>query len=452
VNEPAETRFEGLLLEVWRDLHQPDVLWQIVAVVACLALGWALATGVRRRPRLPVAEKWQFGVESLKRVLLPLFVLALLLIVRKVLRPYMSVSLLDLAVPLAGSAALIRFLVYALRYVFAPSGLLATFERLISIVVWGTVALHIVGILPHLIDWLDAIQFTVGRQRISLWLVLQALFWATLTVLAALWLGSAVETRLARAETLDANLRVASARLAKAFLVFLAIVIALPMVGIDLTVLSVFGGALGVGLGFGLQKIASNYVSGFILLFERSVRIGDMITADDFYGEVKDITTRYVVVRALDGREAIIPNEVLITSRVLNHSYTDRKVRHALKVQVGYGSDVERALRLLEGIASRQPRVMREPPPVALLAGFADSGVEVELRFWIRDPEQGVGEVRSEVGLEILRAFRAEGIEIPYPQREIRLLEAGAGGKVPPGGPRAESARPSAGPPRPDLP
>jgi small-conductance mechanosensitive channel len=432
LNDLVEAKFQGLILEVWRDLHRPDVLWQIAALASCLVLAWALARGFRRRSRMPVGAKWQFGVESLNRVLFPLFVLTLLLVAREALRPYMSVSLLDLAVPLAGSAALIRFLVYTLRYAFGPSSVLVTFERLISVVVWGAVALHIVGVLPHLIEGLDAVQFAVGRQRISLWLVLQALFWATLTVLAALWAGSAVESRLLRAETLDANLRVAFARLAKAFLVFLAVVIALPMVGIDLTVLSVFGGALGVGLGFGLQKIASNYVSGFILLLERSVRIGDMVTVDQFYGEVKDITTRYVVVRALDGREAIIPNELLITSKVLNHSYTDRRVRHELQVQVAYRSDAERALRLLQEIAARQPRVMSDPPPLALLTGFADSGVNLELGFWIRDPEQGVGEVKSRIGLEILQTFREEGIEIPYPQREVRLLESAAGDKMPP--------------------
>ena len=204
------------------------------------------------------------------------------------------------------------------------------------------------------------------------------------------------------------------------------------MVGIDLTVLSVFGGALGVGIGLGLQRIASNYMSGFILLLERSIRLGDMITADQFYGEVKDITTRYVVVRALDGREAIIPNELLITTKVLNHSYTDNKVRHALDVQVAYGADVERALRLMESIAAEQPRVLKDPAPLAFLTGFAESGVALELGFWIADPDQGTLGVKSEIGLELLRRFRAEGIEIPFPRREVRILSSPEGDKLPP--------------------
>lgn len=432
MNDRLETQFENLLLAVWADLQRPGVVWQIATLAACVVLAWALSRLVLQRTPRAMAAKWQFGAEGLKRCLFPLFALVLVVVAREILRPHMHVSLLDLAVPLAGSAALIRILVYTLRYVFAPSGVLAAFERAIALVVWGAFALYLVGVLPVIVGGLDAIHFQVGRQRISVWLILQALLWATITILAALWAGSAIEARLMGAATLHPNLRVVLSRLVKALLVVLAVVVALPLVGIDLTVLSVFGGALGVGIGLGLQRIASNYVSGFILLLERSIRIGDMITADQFYGEVKDITTRYVVVRALDGREAIIPNELLITTKVLNHSYTDNKVRHALDVQVAYGADVERALRLMESIAARQPRVLADPAPLAFLTGFAESGVALELGFWIADPDQGTLSVKSEIGLELLRSFRAEGIEIPFPQRDVRILSAGEADKLPP--------------------
>ena len=432
MNDSLEAEFQNLLLAVWADLQRPGVVWQVAALAACVLVAWVFSRGVLRRAPGTAPGKWQFGAGGLKRILFPLFVLILVVIARAGLRPYMHVSLLDLAVPLAGSAALVRILVYTLRYVFAPSGLLAAFERGIALVVWGAFALYLVGVLPVIIDGLDAIEFQVGRQRISIWLVLQALFWATLTVLAALWVGSAIEARLMGTATLHPNLRVVFSRLVKALLIVLAVVVALPIVGIDLTVLSVFGGALGVGIGLGLQRIASNYVSGFILLLERSIRLGDMITADQFYGEVKDITTRYVVVRALDGREAIIPNELLITTKVLNHSYTDNKVRHALDIQVAYGADVERALRLMEAIAAEQPRVLKDPAPLAFLTGFAESGVALELGFWIADPDQGTLSVKSGIGLELLRRFRAEGIEIPFPQREVRILSAPGGDKLPP--------------------
>ncbi len=433
MNDPLETQFENLLVAVWADLQRPGVVWQIAVLAGCVGLAWALARLARRRTPA-AAPKWRFGAEGLKRILFPLLALVLVVIAREILRLRMHVSLLDLAVPLAGSAAVIRILVYTLRYVFAPSGVLAAFERAIGLVVWGAFALYLVGVLPAIVDALEAMEFQVGRQRISLWLVLQALAWVTLTVLAALWAGSALEARLMGATTLHPNLKVVFSRLAKALLLVLAVVVVLPIVGIDLTVLSVFGGALGVGIGLGLQRIASNYVSGFILLLERSIRLGDMITADQFYGEVKDITTRYVVVRALDGREAIIPNELLITTKVLNHSYTDNKVRHALEIQVAYGADVERALAVLEEIAVRQPRVLAEPAPLAFLTGFAESGVTLELGFWIADPDRGTLAVKSEIGRAILRAFRTEGIEIPFPRRDVRILSAGGADKLPPAG------------------
>ncbi len=432
MSEQLEDRFENLLTSVWADLQRPGVVWQLATLAACVLLAWLLSRAALRRAPDATPAKWQFGVGGLKRVLFPLFALLLIAIARAVLQPRMSVSLLDLAVPLAGSAALIRILVYTLRYVFAPSGLLAAFERVIATVVWGALALHLLGVLPIVLDALDAIEFHVGRQRISLWLVLQALFWATVTVLAALWAGSAIEARLMGASSLHANLRVVFSRLVKAALIVFAVVIVLPLVGIDLTVLSVFGGALGVGIGLGLQRIASNYTSGFILLLDRSIQIGDMITADQFYGRVKNITTRYVVLQAPDGREAIIPNELLITTKVLNHSYAAKtEVRHGVEIRVGYGTDVERALRLMERAAAREPRVLRTPPPIAIVTSLAESGVTLELQFCTSEAEPDPLQVKSGICLEILRAFHDEGVETALPSPDART-QASAEGKLPP--------------------
>jgi small-conductance mechanosensitive channel len=189
----------------------------------------------------------------------------------------------------------------------------------------------------------------------------------------------------------------------------------------------VFGGALGVGLGFGLQKIASNYVSGFIILLDRSIRIGDTITADTQHGEVKQITTRFTVVRSLSGVEAIIPNDTLISTTVLNHSYSDRKVRLTVRVQVGYGTDVEKLLPDLVAIARQNARVLADPPPNAILVAFADNGIDLEVGFWIQDPERGTGDVRSSVSLAILSEFRARGVEIPFPQRQVTLRQTDPG-------------------------
>jgi small-conductance mechanosensitive channel len=242
------------------------------------------------------------------------------------------------------------------------------------------------------------------------------------TLLVALWLSSMIEARLNAAAGLDNNLRAVFVRLSKALLILLAVLIGLPMVGIDLTTLSVFGGALGVGLGFGLQKIASNYVSGFIILLDDSIRIGNVIAVGNDRGEVTRITTRYTVLKNLDGVEALVPNELLVGSVVQNQSYSSPRVRIALPVQVGYESDLERAMAIMVAAARAQPRVLADPEPAILLREFADSGINLELGFWVEDQEKGVGGLRSDINLAIWREFKQAGIAIPFPQREIRIL------------------------------
>jgi small-conductance mechanosensitive channel len=332
------------------------------------------------------------------------------------------VNLLHLAVPLLGSLALIRVLVYALRHVLPDGSFLSGSERVVAGLVWGALALHILGFLTDVVAFLEGVSFSVGKQRLSLLLVLQALFLVLATILAALWAASAIESRLMRSQTLDTSLRVVFARVSRALLILVAILVVLPLVGIDLTVLSVFGGALGVGLGFGLQKIASNYVSGFIILLDRSIRIDDYVSVGDFYGKVIGITTRYVVLRNPDGREAIVPNEQLIAGTVISHTHTDRNLRLAIQVQVGYGTDVDHVLDVLKQVARAHERVLDSPAPAALLLDFAESGINLEVGFWINDPESGRKNVRSDISREILRALRRENIEIPYPRREIRIV------------------------------
>ena len=422
MKEPLST----LLEKAWIDLHSPEVAWQIAILLACFALAWAAGRALRLA-RFEADGIWKFGVGGLRRILFPAVTLIPLMVSISLLRRWIEVDLLRLFVPLLVSLLLVRIFFYLLRHVFARGNIVRTFEKTIAVLVWGALVLHVSGLLPEAITFLDDITFHLGKQKLTLWLVLQGLFWVVITLLTALWLSGAIEARLMRAESLHTSLRVVFSRLATALLVLLAVIMVLPLVGIDLTVLSVVGGAIGVGLGFGLQKIASNYVSGFIILLDRSIRIGDLITVDNFYGEVRNITTRYVVVRAGDGREAIIPNELLIATTVLNHSYSNRQVRLAIQVQISYHGDPEPAMRLMEDVASRHQRVLAEPPPRAFLARFADSGIELELGAWIGDPEIGTLNIRSELNLAIWRAFQTAGIEIPFPQREVRILSGEAG-------------------------
>jgi small-conductance mechanosensitive channel len=351
-------------------------------------------------------------------------VLVLALIGRAILRYWHPVSLLNIAVSLLYALALVRITIYMLRHALPPSDWLRSSERYISWVIWIGFALYIGGLWPALRGALDDIGFSTGRQRVSLLLILQGLLSVGITVLLALWLGRVVEARMMRTSALNVSLRVMLTKLAQALLLLAAILIALPAVGIDLTVLSVFGGMLGVGIGFGLQKIASNYISGFIILMDRSVSLGDLVTIDQHTGQLSKMTARYVVVRSLSGVEAIIPNDTLITATVVNHSYTDKRVRQAIPVQVSYDCDLEQAMRIMVEAAQRQPRVLADPPPKALITRFGDSGVDLELGFWVDDPQAGTGGLRSDLHLDIWREFGKHRIEIPYPQRTVRFAGA----------------------------
>jgi small-conductance mechanosensitive channel len=418
----------GLLIELWRDLQQPDALWQVAVLALCLACGWLAHRLVRRRAtRVGAAEgrraqAWRIGQGGLQRLVFPLVSLLLILVARALLAQWHHVNLLSVAVPLLASLAVIRAVLFVLRHSFPHAGWLASFERLFALLAWTIVALHVTGLLPQLIDALESVAFTVGKQKLNLWTLLQGLAALLATLLAALWASGLVEARLMAAEGMDSNLRIVFARIAKAALIVLAVMIGLPAVGIDLTMLSVFGGALGVGLGFGLQKIAANYISGFIILLDRSLRIGDTIAVGGDKGQVTQITTRYTVLRALSGVEAIVPNEVLVSSVVLNESYTDPKMRISMKIQVGYSTDLERAMAILVTAAKAQPRVLADPAPSAFVTDFAESGIELELAYWIADPGLGTTSVRSDINLAIWRAFKTDGIEIPFPQREVRIL------------------------------
>lgn len=421
----TESQIGKLLAGLWSDLREPAILWQAGAVALCLLVAWWLGRLLQWRAPESSTDALKHGAAAFRRLVFPLLAMLLLFAGRAALRHWHSTSLLSVAIALFGALAGIRFAVYLLRLSFSQAAWLAAFERSIATLIWAVLALHLTGLLPEIVNWLSDVELTVGKYRLSLWILLSAAFWVAMTLLLALWAGAALEARLLSAESLHSSLRVVLARLARAVLLVAAVLVVLPLMGVDLTVLSVFGGALGVGLGLGLQKIASNYLSGFIILLDRSIRLGDMITVDGHYGEVTRITTRYMVVRTLTGVEAIIPNDTLVTSTVLNHSYTDKRVRLAVRVQVSYRTDVAEVLRILVEVASKTPRVLRDPEPTAQILQLADSGVDLELGFWIEDPERGSQAVRSDVSVAILREFKARGIEIPYPQREVRLLGAG---------------------------
>jgi small-conductance mechanosensitive channel len=422
--------FDNLLTRLIEDRQDLALLWQVGVLAVCALVAW----GAMRLAK-PYLEKkrdtpWSAGRAGIRRVGFPLFMLLALLLGREIAGFWLSnTHLLNLAVPLLLSLAAVRLVVYALRYAFEPRESLKAFERTAAWLIWGAFALHITGLLPRIHAAMEALSFQSGGHRFSLWLLFQAAVVIVVAVMVALTLARLVESRLMGVTQMNLSLRMALAKAARTVLLILAVLVTLPAVGIDLTVLSVFGGALGVGLGFGLQKVASNYISGFIILLDRSVRIGDLVTVDNKFGEVSQINTRYTLLRSLDGTESIVPNEMLISQTVVNHSLSKPNVRVALPVQVSYDTDLEQAEALLLEAAHDQKRVIFDDPenlPRVYLKEFADNGVLLELAVWIRDPTEGQNNLRSDINWAIWRRFKAAGIEIPFPQRVVHLAPSAA--------------------------
>jgi small-conductance mechanosensitive channel len=419
-----DTALSSLAAQLIRDLQSPDTIWQALIMLVILGIAMLAERGVRGNDKLMETKgrAARIGHGGVKRLVFPLVAALLTVFARESLRGVMHVNLFALAVPLLLSLAGIRFVFFVLRVTFRHSQWLRNFELIFSTIVWSVVALHITGLLDPLIALLEAVSFSAGKQKLNLWIILQGGLVVAGAMLLSLWLGSVIDHRLSQASGLDNNLQVAFSRMAKAILILLAIMIALPAVGIDLTALSVFGGAVGVGLGFGLQKIASNYVSGFIILLERSIRIGNVIAVGNDKGKVAKITTRYTVLRAGNGVESLIPNEALVGSVVQNETYSDSSVRHLLAVQVSYQDNPAQVIELLERLAKEHPQIATSPAPQAFFMAFADSGINFELLYWLDSQDINGQQVRSSLNQAIWQAFTAAGISFPYPQREVRLL------------------------------
>lgn len=416
------------LFNTGRSLIRDPGFWWEVGVLILAAAGALL---VHRTLRHGLAARTEGGNEytvrhlalkTLQRILFPLSMLLGVLAGRALLvQEGNPVNLLDLAVPLLTSLATIRIVIYFLRKTFRPGPVVKAWENLIATSIWIVVAMHLLGWLPTVLEGLDAMAMQLGKSRVSVLATIKLLLAVALLWLLAQWLGRVIENRISRAEFVNVGMQVALAKLIKFVLLVLAFLLALDAVGIDLTALTVFGGALGVGLGFGLQRIASNFISGFIVLFDRSIRPGDVITIGEKFGWVQELHARYVVVKDRDGVERLIPNETLITNEVINWSYSDRNVRIKIPVSISYDNDPELALALLREAAMANPRVLADPAPATRLMAFGDSGIELELRVWIQDPEAGLANVRSDINLAIWRAFKAAGIVIPYPQRDLHI-------------------------------
>jgi small-conductance mechanosensitive channel len=396
-------------------LTQPSALQELGVLAGCLVIAWAIVRLWRGRAA-PTGSIW-FGARIVDGVLFPVLALALAFGARIALAGSVKIAVFKLAIPILLSLLVIRLTVRVLGVTFPDSRWMRVIERSVSWIAWLAVVLWVTGVLPRVLEAMDEISWKIGATQMSLRTLLEGTLTAGLVLVGALWVSAAIEKKLLRGTGDDLSMRKMAANLVRITLLFVGLMLALSAVGIDLTALSVLGGALGVGIGFGLQKIAANYISGFVILAERSLRIGDMVMIDGFEGRITDIRTRYTVVRALTGRESIVPNEMLITQRVENASLADTRVSVGSAVQVAYGTDLDTLRPRLAAAIAAVPRVIDDPAPNVQLLAFGADGMDLALNFWIRDPENGQGNVKSEVNLAVLAVLKAEGVEIPYPQR-----------------------------------
>lgn len=403
--------------------------WAELAIVAtCFLAGWLLDRRVRLRSESS-AELVRVGLGSVNRLLFPLATLALLTLSFWIFRHWYSPFFIAIALPLVVALAAVRIVIYALHGVFGTPSWLPASERAIAFTIWGLVLLYFIGVLPEVATTLDTLRVPIGAKRVSVLEILHGTLAVVLTVAITLWLSGIIEQRLLRASRLDTNVGAVLSKFIRAILITVGVLFALEAAGVDLTLLTVFGGALGVGIGLGLQKLASNYIAGFAILLDRSIRVGDMVTIENRLGVVSRVTSRYLVLTSLDGVDAIVPNETIATTTVLNHTYSSKSTRVTIPVRVSYDSDLDLALTLLKDAAVAEPRVRPEPgPPASLVVRFADSGIDLELGFWIDDPEKGQGELKSSINRRILKSFQSNDIRIPVPQIQYRLAVDANGG------------------------
>ena len=405
----------------------PTLLVELAVLAVCVGLAWGLVALLQRGLRQGDPRSILFGVRIVDGALFPLVLLSLAYIARTLLHHWVALAAFKIAIPVLVALVVIRIGVKVLQVAYPDAAWVRPIERSISWMAWLGMVLWVTGLLPLVLDELDQIHWRVGGATLSVRTIIEGAVTAAAVLLIALWISAAIESRLLRSATgAELSLRMAVSNAVRALLVFVGLLVALSSVGIDLTALSVLGGAVGVGIGFGLQKLAANYVSGFVILAERSMRIGDNVKLDTFEGRITQINARYTVIRSPSGRESIVPNELLITQRVENLSLSDPRVWMSTVVSVAYESDVDQVAQLLTNAALVSPRVLRDPAPSAALSAFGADGLEFTVGFWIADPENGSLGLRSDINRAILSALRAHQIEIPYPQRVMHVQVDGA--------------------------
>lgn len=400
-------------------LARAESLQVLLAFAFCVVLAWVMVWGIRKA-FAEQALSVLLGKRLVDGVLFPTLLLGLTFAARTLLTDAQPSPMFGILLPVCISLAVIRLGVKVLQVAFHEAPFVRVLERTISWIAWLAVVFWVTGVLPLILDELDQIRWKVGSSMLSVRTLLEGALTAGLVLIVTLWISAALESRLLKSATgSDLSLRKVISNTVRALLMFVGLLLALSSVGIDLTALSVLGGAVGVGIGFGLQKLAANYVSGFVILAERSMRIGDNVKVDGFEGRITDIKARYTVIRSPNGRESIVPNEMLITQRVENLSLSDSKIAQSTIVTVAYTAPVDEVMEWLLQTCQAHPKVLTEPAPLVALSAFGVNGLEFTVNYWFDDSDTGPTNLKSDIHLAILKTLQAHGIEIPFPQRVI---------------------------------
>jgi small-conductance mechanosensitive channel len=419
-------------------LSTRNVLIELGVLAVCLLAGGFVGLELTRRyqrqqSRPPMALAWRYFATQGNVVVTPIIVVFVLVLLANssLQAAHFDVTILGAAARLVLAYIVVRIGVLVFAASLGNKSWIQNWETRVALLIWLVIAAEYLGWLDPIIATLDSVGIAAGKTRVTVWSVLKLLFTLTLFMLVAAWISRWVERRVKKLTSVAMSTRIGIAKFSNAFLIALSILIGLNAAGVDLTALTVLTGAVGLGLGFGLQSIAANFVSGFVLLMDRSIKPGDVIslsgqagTSTENFGWVQELRGRYVVVRDRDGVEMLVPNQQLISNAVINWSYTDPRIRLKLPIRISYRDDPESALKILLDACEGQARVLRDPAPVSRLMHFSDSGIELELRFWISDPQEGVNNVRSEVNRAIWRLFKEHHITIPMAQREIIVRNA----------------------------
>jgi small-conductance mechanosensitive channel len=400
------------------DMQQSDIWQEVAGLLLAITLAYTLTWLVRRRwlaaqPQVSMAESVWLGSRAINGVMFALLALGFTYSANRIVGQWQSLSFLKVAVPIFLALVAIRLLSRTFALSFPTSLLARMTERFFSWMAWLTVVLWLTGLLPTVLSELQGIEFPIGDDgKVNLRSVLAGVLSAAVVIVLTLWVSALIERRVLRGAVDDLSVRKILAGGIRAGLLLIGVLVALHAVGIDLTALSVMGGALGIGLGLGLQGLAANYVSGFVILFERSVRIGDYIRTDDFEGTVKDINTRYTLIQNLYGIQAIVPNEKLTTARVDNLEQQGPKQCLGCDLTLAYGCDIDQVQKLLIEAALQHPRVLKTPEVQVYVSELGFYGIELQIAFWIADPHMGNQNVRSEVNVSALKTLTAHNIEM----------------------------------------